>query len=299
MGAMSDRICIVTGASSGIGKATARGLAAAGATVLLVCRDRERGAATLEELKAATGNPHLELWLADLATLTEVRRLAGELQAAHPAIHILINNAGVMLEKHQFSTDGFELQWAVNHLAPFLLTRLLEPALAAGAPARVINVASRMHTFGRLRFDAAPGERRYSMYEAYGRSKLACIMASFELAERWRASGITVNCLHPGVIDTNLGGMPGWMKKLLPKADAGARTSLHLATSPDPSPLPFPLSEPEFWAVETVIHWLSNTVPLSASITSIRAFSSNGTGPSQVTEPLELEQAYATPFTRT
>lgn len=233
MGAMTDKTCIVTGASSGIGKATARGLAAAGATVLLVCRDRERGVAAVDELKAATGNPHLELWLADLATLTEVRRLAGELLAAHPAIHVLINNAGVMLEKHQFSADGFELQWAVNHLAPFLLTRLLEPALAAGAPARVINVASRMHTFGRLRFDAAPGERRYSMYETYGRSKLACIMATYELAERWQGRGITVNCLHPGVIDTNLGGMPGWMKKLLPKADAGARTSLYLATSPD------------------------------------------------------------------
>lgn len=230
---MHGKVCVVTGANSGIGKATAQGLAAAGATVLMVCRDRARGAAAQQEIIAATGNTAVELWQADLASLADVRRLAGELLAAHPAIHVLINNAGVMADKRQLSADGFELQFAVNHLAPFLLTRLLEPALVAGAPSRVVNVSSRVHTMGSIDFDDLQSARKYRMFPSYGQSKLACVMATFDLAERWQPLGITVNCLHPGVIDTNLGGMPGFIKKLLPKADKGARTSLYLATAPE------------------------------------------------------------------
>lgn len=230
---MRGRVCVVTGANSGIGKATAQGLAAAGATVLMVCRDRARGSAAQQDIVAATGNRAVELWPADLASLTDVRRLAAELLAAHPVIHVLVNNAGVMLETRQLSADGFELQFAVNHLAPFLLTRLLEPALAAGAPSRVVNVSSRVHSMGKIDFDDLQSARKYRMFASYGQSKLACVMATFDLAERWQPQGITVNCLHPGVIDTNLGGMPGFVKKLLPKADKGARTSLHLAMAPE------------------------------------------------------------------
>lgn len=230
---MHGKVCVITGANSGIGKATATGLAAAGATVLLVCRGRARGAAAQQEIRTATGNSAIELWQADLASLADVRRLAAELLATHPVIHVLINNAGVMVETRQLSADGFELQFAVNHLAPFLLSRLLEPALAAGAPSRVVNVASRVHSMGTIDFDDLHSARKYKMFPAYGRSKLACVMATYDLAERWQPLGITVNCLHPGVIDTNLGGMPGFVKKLLPKADKGARTSLHLAMAPE------------------------------------------------------------------
>lgn len=233
MADMQGKVCVVTGANSGIGKATAQGLAAAGATVVMVCRDRARGAVAEQEIRVATGNTAVELWQADLASLADIRRLATELLAAHPVIHVLINNAGVMVERRQMSADGFELQFAVNHLAPFLLTRLLEPALAAGAPSRVVNVSSRVHSMGHIDFDDLQSTRKYKMFAAYGRSKLACVMATYDLAERWQALGITVNCLHPGVIDTNLGGMPGFIKKLLPKADKGARTSLYLATAPE------------------------------------------------------------------
>ena len=230
---MRGRVCVVTGANSGIGKATAQGLAAAGATVLMVCRDRAKGSAAQQDIVSATGNAAVECWQADLASLAEVRRLAGELLAAHPVIHVLVNNAGVMLETRQLSADGFELQFAVNHLAPFLLTRLLEPALTAGAPSRVVNVSSRVHSMGRIDFDDLQSARKYRMFPSYGQSKLASVMATFDLAEHWQPLGITVNCLHPGVIDTNLGGMPGFVKKLLPKADKGARTSLHLAMAPE------------------------------------------------------------------
>lgn len=233
MADMLRKVCVVTGANSGIGKATAQGLAASGATVLMVCRDRTRGAAAQQDIQAATGNAAVELWQADLASLADIRRLAGELLVAHPVIHVLINNAGVMVEKRQMSADGFELQFAVNHLAPFLLTRLLEPALVAGAPSRVINVSSRVHSMGHIDFDDLQSTRKYRMFASYGQSKLACVMATYDLAERWQPRGITVNCLHPGVIDTNLGGMPGFVKKLLPKADKGARTSLYLAMAPE------------------------------------------------------------------
>lgn len=233
MAAMRGKVCVVTGANSGIGKATARGLAAVGATVVMVCRDRARGATAQQEIRAATGNEAVELYQADLASLADVRRLAAQLLADHPRIDVLINNAGVMLDRRQMSADGFELQLAVNHLAPLLLTRLLQPALMAAAPSRVINVSSRVHSMGRIDFDDLQCTRKYKMFAAYGQSKLACVMATYALAERWQPLGITVNCLHPGVIDTNLGGMPDFVKKLLPKADKGARTSLHLAMAPE------------------------------------------------------------------
>ena len=233
MASMKGKVCVVTGANSGIGKATAQGLAAAGATVVMVCRDAARGAAAQQEIRTASGNQAVELYQADLASLADVRRLAAKLVADHPRIDVLINNAGVMLEKRQMSADGFELQLAVNHLAPFLLTRLLQPALMAAAPSRVINVSSRVHSMGRIDFDDLQCTRKYKMFAAYGQSKLACVMTTYALAERWQPLGITVNCLHPGVIDTHLGGMPDFVKKLLPKADKGARTSLHLAMAPE------------------------------------------------------------------
>lgn len=231
-GTLQGKVCVVTGATSGIGKATAQGLANAGATVVLVCRDRGRGEATAAEIAAQTGN-RPDLVLGDLAELAQVRVVAAELKSRYPAIHVLINNAGVMLESRQLSPDGHELQFAVNHLAPFLLTQLLKEPLVAGAPSRVINVASQVHTSGSMDFEDLGWRAKYSMFKAYGRSKLANIMFTYDLAERWRDLGITVNALHPGVIATNLGGMPKFMKLFLPKAEKGARTSLYLATSAD------------------------------------------------------------------
>lgn len=231
-GTLQGKVCVVTGATSGIGRATAQGLANAGAAVVLVCRDHGRGEATVADIAAQTGN-RPDLVLGDLAELAQVRAVAAELKSRYPAIHVLINNAGVMLESRQLSPDGHELQFAVNHLAPFLLTLLLKEPLVAGAPSRVINVASQVHTSGSMDFDDLDWRGKYSMFKAYGRSKLANIMFTYDLAERWRDLGITVNALHPGVIDTNLGGMPKFMKLFLPKAEKGARTSLYLATSPD------------------------------------------------------------------
>ena len=231
-GTLQGKVCVVTGATSGIGKATAQGLANAGATVVLVCRDRGRGEATAADIAAQTGN-RPDLVLGDLAELAQVRVVAAELKSRYPAIHVLINNAGVMLESRQLSPDGHELQFAVNHLAPFLLTQLLKEPLVAGAPSRVINVASQVHTSGSMDFEDLGWRAKYSMFKAYGRSKLANIMFTYDLAERWRDLGITVNALHPGVIATNLGGMPKFMKLFLPKAEKGARTSLYLATSAD------------------------------------------------------------------
>jgi retinol dehydrogenase 12 len=229
---VAGRVAIITGANSGIGFATAAGLARRGARVVMVCRDAGRGEAARVALEARVPGAAFDLVQADLASLSSVRALAAILQERYPAIHVLVNNAGVMLPQRAESADGYELQLAVNHLAPFLLTQLLEAPLAAGAPARVVNVSSMVHRFGRIHFDDPHFTRRYRMFPAYGQSKLALILFTFELAERWAGRGVTANALHPGVVNSNLGGTPAPFKRFMPGPEKGARTSIYLASHP-------------------------------------------------------------------
>lgn len=202
------RIALVTGASSGLGKAVARALAAKGDRVLMVARDRGRGESARRELQSATGNRGVELLVADLASQTEVRRLAAEVQDRTDRLNLLVNNAGTAFRERGLTEDGIERALAVNHLAPFLLTLLLLPRLRAGSPARVVNVGTRMDTamdFDDLQFARRP----YRMLQAYGQSKLGNIHFTRALARRLAGAGVTVNCVFPGVFRSNLGGTDG------------------------------------------------------------------------------------------
>ena len=231
---MHGKQCVITGGNSGIGKATALALANKGATVTLVCRDEAKGEAAVADLQSKSGNPAINLINADLASLESVRELATVLTEQTDQLDVLINNAGVMCEKRATSVDGYELQWAVNHLAPLLLTRLLHEPLA-NAHGRVVNVSSQVHKMGLIQFDDLQWQQKYKMFKSYGQSKLAMIMCANKLAEAWQPQGITVNCLHPGVIATNLGGTPKLMKLFLSGPEKGARTSIYLASSPEVS----------------------------------------------------------------
>ncbi|MGI8335958.1 SDR family oxidoreductase [Actinomadura scrupuli] len=234
-------ICVVTGASSGIGKAAARALTRLGATVVLVCRDPARGLAALEEVAVVAGpeNPP-QLEIADLSSLAEVRELAGRL-AALDRIDVLVNNAGLTVGERRTTADGLELTFAVNHLAPFLLTTLLVDRLTASAPSRVVTVASRAHHRARLDFDDLQQTRLYSGRRAYANSKLANILFTRELAERLRGSGVTANCLHPGVVATGFAREGGTLDRLgfrlarpfLRSPERGADTVVQLATAPE------------------------------------------------------------------
>jgi NAD(P)-dependent dehydrogenase (short-subunit alcohol dehydrogenase family) len=231
----------VTGASAGIGLETARGLARLGGHVLLVCRDLARGTRARDEIRRGASNDRVDLFVADLASQRAIRRVADEIRARHDRIHVLVNNAGLITRTRAVTEDGIETQFAVNHLAPFLLTNLLIDRLTAGAPSRVVNVASAVEAMGRIRFDDLQGAHQYDPLEAYYQSKLANMLFTFELARRLRAGGITVNCLHPGAIATRLlsdytGGR--WTKTVLNRLRyagprRGARTSIYLASSPE------------------------------------------------------------------
>lgn len=202
------KTALVTGANSGLGRAIARGLAGAGWRVGLVARDRARGEAALAEIQAATGNPQLQLFVADLASQAEVRALAESVLKQFDALHLLVNNAGTAFRERRLSPDGIERALAVNHLAPFLLTQLLLERLTAGAPAQIINVGTRMNTA--MNFDDWNWERRpYRMMAAYGQSKLGNLHFTFELARRILDTGVRVNCVFPGVFRSNLGGTDG------------------------------------------------------------------------------------------
>lgn len=202
------KTALVTGANSGLGRAIAQGLAAAGWRVGLVARDRARGEAALAEIQAATGNPHLQLFVADLASQAEVRALAGSVLQHFDELHLLINNAGTAFRERRPSPDGIERALAVNHLAPFMLTHLLLDRLTAGAPAQIINVGTRMNTA--MDLDDWNWERRpYRMMAAYGQSKLGNLHFTFELARRLAGTGVRVNCVFPGVFRSNLGGTDG------------------------------------------------------------------------------------------
>jgi NAD(P)-dependent dehydrogenase (short-subunit alcohol dehydrogenase family) len=202
---MRGKTCVVTGASSGIGLETAVALARAGARVAAVCRLPEKGARAVAEIRRRSGSGEVMLFVADLSAQRAIRVLAGQLADAYPRLDVLVNNAGLMLRERRLTEDGIEATFAVNHLAYFLLTRLLEPALAAGAPSRVVNVSSRAHRSGTLSFDDLMGSRAYNGWQAYAQSKLANVAFTYELARRLEGRGVTVNCLHPGVVGTNIG----------------------------------------------------------------------------------------------
>ena len=252
-GGASERIGIVTGASSGIGLYTALGLARTGMRVVMGGRDRDRTEAARRFVSDRARAPQVETALADFASLAEVRRLAAEILAAHDRLDLLVNNAGLFSPKFQLSADGYELTFAVNHLAPFLLTNLLLERLKATASAdlgsasvgsaRIVTVASRAHRGNRIDLATIAGPRDWTMLKAYGRSKLCNILFTRELAARLHGAGVTAICLHPGVVATGIaqrGGVVelGWrlMKPFMVSPEKGAETSLFLATTPDPAP---------------------------------------------------------------
>ncbi len=238
---MRGKVCVVTGATSGIGLVTARELAHLGARVVLVGRSRERADAAAAAIRAAVADADLDVLLADLSSQRQVRELARQVRERYPRLDVLVNNAGGMWLERRLTEDGLEMTFAVNHLAYFLLTQLLLDVLRAAAPARVVNVSSEAHRRARLDFDDLMGERRYRGWRAYCRSKLANLLFTYELARRIDGSGVTANALHPGWVATGFGRDNGWRGRLLQSAarwlaigpDEGARTAIYLASSPE------------------------------------------------------------------
>src|ERR671920_1335888 len=239
-GGMGEKVCLITGATSGIGKATALGLANMGASVVMVGRDRGRGEAALAEIKEGSGNASVDLMLADLSSQEQVRRLADEFKETYTRLDVLINNAGGFHSKRITTADGLETTFAVNHLAYFLLTNLLLDVLEASAPSRIVNVSSGDHSNGTIDFDDLQGEKGYRGAKAYSQSKLAAVLFTYELARRLEGTGVSANCLHPGVVGTNLGsgvsGVFGFMVRamtpLMKSPEKGAETSIYLVSSP-------------------------------------------------------------------
>ena len=234
---MDGKVCIVTGANAGIGKATAVGLAQLGATVVMVCRHLGRGEAARQEIVERSGSSDLHLLIADLASQAEIRRLATEILAQFPRIDVLINNAAVIPLRRSTTADGLKLQLAVNHLAPFLLTNLLLGRLKASAPARIVNVSSGVHRGATIHFDDLQSERNYHHTAVYAMTKLMNVLFTKELARRLVGSNVTANALHPGVPATKLSahyaGYDGQERASFADLMASAQTSLYLATSPD------------------------------------------------------------------
>jgi len=194
---------LITGATDGIGRQTALDLAAMGAHVLIHGRDPVKLKSTKEEIEDARTGAKVETYLADFASIRQVKELGREISADHDRLDVLINNAGVLLNRLQKSEDGYEMTFAVNHLAPFVVTSFLVDALKGGAPSRIVNVSSMMHSHF-IDFENLQGEKGFDGYEAYGLSKLCNILFTYALAERLKGTGVTVNCLHPGVIPTKL-----------------------------------------------------------------------------------------------
>ena len=238
---MTGKICMITGANSGIGKLTTLGLAETGARVVMVCRDAVKGEAALSEIVSKTGNENVELMVADLGSQQSIRDLVGHFRTKHDQLHLLINNAAIIPVKRQVTEDGYEAQFGVNHLGPFLLTNLLLDVLKASAPSRIVNVASTVHYNASMNFDDLQSEESYGVMKAYGQSKLANILFTYELARKLEGTGVTVNCLHPGVVRTRImRDVPFFLKPIVAVAglamlspEKGAKTSIYVATSPD------------------------------------------------------------------
>jgi NAD(P)-dependent dehydrogenase (short-subunit alcohol dehydrogenase family) len=242
VGLMSGKACLVTGATSGIGRETAMQLAALGAAVTIVGRDEARGAAAVAEVRGRVPRAQVDAVTADLSSPAQVRRLAGEVQARLGRLDVLVNNAGVIALRRQLTPDGLEVTFATNHLGPFLLTSLLRGLLEASAPARVVTVSSAAHRQVRAIpwDDLARGDRAGNA-QAYAVSKLLNVLFTAELARRLAGTGVTANCLHPGFVRTTLGrevtGIPGAAMRLAlrlrPGPATGARTAVYLASAPE------------------------------------------------------------------
>jgi NAD(P)-dependent dehydrogenase (short-subunit alcohol dehydrogenase family) len=233
---LQNKVYLITGANGGIGKVTALALAQRGATVVMVCRDRGKGEATQAEIKSVSGNDHVDLLIGDMSSLTSVRQLAQEVLANYPQLHALINNAGGTFSKRTLTSDGIESTLALNYVGPVLLTNLLLDRLKASAPARIINVSSSAHNFGKLKFDDLQSAQKYGSMSVYGQAKLALIMFTYDLARQLDGTGVTANVLHPGVVATGFfgDGIIGKVLKLfLLTPEQGAQTSIYLASSPE------------------------------------------------------------------
>lgn len=232
-----SELAVITGTTHGIGRVTSRELARAGKTVVMLCRDVPAAGAVRDEILLHTPRARVEVVHCDLASLASVREAAARVRRDYPRLGLLVNNAGMVSARRRTSVDGFELTFATNHLGPFLLTALLSDHLEKAA--RIVVVASRIHYRGRLNPAAVTDSyARYGATAAYAQSKLANVMHTFALARRMAGSGISVNCLHPGVVATNL--LPRWLRVVKPlitpvmfDAERGARTTIHLALDPD------------------------------------------------------------------
>lgn len=238
---MTGRVCLVTGGNSGIGKEAAVGLAKLGATVVIVSRNADKGEAALVEIRTRSGNPNVDMLQADLSSQDSVRQLADEYRRRYKKLHVLVNNAGVFLPKRVVTVDGLEAMFATNHLGHFLLTNLLLDLLKASAPSRIINVTSSAHHGYQINFEDLMGEKKYSSFQAYGRSKLANVLFTYQLAKKLEGTRVTVNCLHPGVVRTGFGkDQRGFfsiavrvVSPFMMSAEKSARAAIYLATAPE------------------------------------------------------------------
>ncbi len=236
---MEGKICLITGANSGIGKETAKALAKMNATVVMLCRDKERGEEAQKEIIKHSGNENVDLFLCDLSSQQAIRKFVSEFKNKYQNLHVLINNAGVMLKNRNLSVDGFEMNFAVHVLGPFLLTNLLLDTLKKSSPSRIIIVTSAAHKRAKMDFDDLQSEnKKYRLFTVYGRSKLQEMLFTYELSRKLEGTKVTVNAVHPGVVATNLGRdqskFSQWFaRKFFKSPEAGAETSIYLASSPE------------------------------------------------------------------
>jgi NAD(P)-dependent dehydrogenase (short-subunit alcohol dehydrogenase family) len=243
--AMAGKLVLITGGNTGIGKETAVALAGMGAHVVFTARDAQKGQDALAEIATRSGRDDVEVMALDLASLASVRAFAAAFAEGHGELDVLVNNAGLVLGSRTETEDGYETTFQVNHLGHFLLTQLLRPQLVAGSPARVVNVSSDAHKQARrgLDFDDLQSERSYRSFPVYGKTKLANILFTRELARRWDDTGVTTNALHPGFVASRFGrdGDTGWLGSLaLPLSkpfaltpEQGAQTSVYVASAPE------------------------------------------------------------------
>ena len=238
---MNGKVCLVTGSTDGIGKVSARVLAELGAKVIIVGRNPEKSAIVLAELRSISGNENIDLLMADLAVMQEVRDLAEQVISRYDRIDVLLNNAGGYFTKHEITSDGLEMTFALNHMSYFLLTNKLMELLKYSAPARIVNVSSDAHYGVDMEFENLNGEQEYKAWKAYQKSKLANVLFTYELLKKVPGN-ITVNCLHPGFVATNFGhnngGFFGPVLKIAQRISAidpeeGAKTSIFLCSAPE------------------------------------------------------------------